>query len=88
MADVIQNGYTSAKKGIEAPIFHINEKMLVDVVPEVRLDSLFVREIVKLAEPESFRDAFTQNAMRSDALNRLSMQTLKHHMDKAINETL
>lgn len=52
ITDVIQVWCTSTKDRIESPIFHLAEKSLIIAVPRGRSESLLVRNVNKIAEPD------------------------------------
>lgn len=86
IADVMHVGYTSSKERINAPIFHLVEKALINVPEQGCLETLLVCRVDKLAESDSFMDALIQGMVRSHALIKPVAQSVKHHMEKINGE--
>lgn len=70
------------KEEIKGPIFHLLEKDLIHVAVQGRLDMLLVRNVDKLAEPDSFVDALAQIMVGRNALIKPVAQFVKHHMEE------
>lgn len=86
VADVIQVPYISAKGVINAPLFHLVEEALIDVVQKGCLNTLLIRNMDKLAESDHYMDAIAHRMADSSALTNHVAQFLKGHMKKRTNE--